>query len=121
MKIIKTENYIKKENPTPGKFYRADVLTAVDQAKEIGGIFGLLAPGTQVPYHYHEKRESIIILISGEAVEIVEGKEFPVKAGDILFIPPIEKHSIVNRSAKDVRYIEFWTYPPASADFVEVK
>lgn len=119
MKIIKTEDYVKKENPTPGKTFRSDLITSEDKAKEVGGMFAILAPGTQVPYHYHEKRESIIMLISGEAIEILEGKEIPVKAGDVLFVPAIEKHAIVNRSSKEVRYIEFWT--PAPHDFVEVK
>ena len=48
MKIIKTEDYIKKENPTPGKFYRSDVLTNEDQAKEIGGIFGFSLPAPRL-------------------------------------------------------------------------
>jgi len=33
-----------------------------------------------VPYHYHNDRESVIIAISGRATEVIEGKEFPVKA-----------------------------------------
>jgi len=121
MKRFKIDDFIRLVNPTPGKFYRTEILTREDQAKEIGGMFGLLAPGTQVPYHYHEKRESIIVFIYGEAVEVVEGEEFSVKAGDVLFFPPMEKHGMINRSDDDVRYIEFWTHPPAQADFVVVK
>lgn len=83
--------------------YRSEILTPEHQAKDLGGIFGLLLPGNQVPYHYHKNRESIIIVISGEAIEIIEGKEFPIKAGDVLFIPPGEKHTVVNRSGKDFR------------------
>ena len=44
-----------------------------------------------------------------------------VKAGDVLYIPPGEKHQTINRSAKDFRYLEFYTCPPIGADFVEVK
>ena len=71
-----------------------------------------------MPYHYHEKRESLIFIISGEAVEIAGGKEFPVKAGDVIYIPAVEKHKIVNRSDTDVRYLEFYT--PIKRDFIEV-
>jgi len=67
------------KNPTPGQRYRNEILTAEHQAKDLGGILSVLAPGTSPPYHYHEKRESIIIAISGEAVEILEGKEPPSK------------------------------------------
>jgi len=49
-------------------------------------MFGLLVAGSQVPYHYHNNRESIIIVIRGEAAEVIEGKEIPVRAGDVLFI-----------------------------------
>ena len=121
MKIFKSEEYIKMANPTPGKPYRPEVLTKDHQAKNVGGMFGLLVPGSQVPYHYHNNRESIIIVISGEATEVVEGKEIPIKAGDILFIPAGEKHAMINGSNQDFRYLEFFTCPPLSADFMEVK
>jgi len=121
MKIFKTADYIKMENPTPGKPYKPDLFTLEDKVKNISGIFGLLVPGSQVPYHYHNQRESIIVVISGEATEIIEGKEIPIKAGDVLYIPAKEKHTTVNRSTKDFRYLEFFTSPPGVVDFVEVK
>ena len=121
MKIFESEEYVKMANPTPGKPYRPEVLTKEHQAKNLGGMFGLLVAGSQVPYHYHNNRESIIIVMSGEATEVIEGKEIPVKAGDVLFIPPGEKHAIENRSNRDLRYIEFFTHPPGKVDFVEVK
>jgi len=121
MKIFKSEEYIKMQNPTPGKPFRPEILTKEHNAKNIGGMFGLLVPGSQVPYHYHNNRESIIIVISGEAIEVIEGKEIPIKVGDVLYVPAGEKHTTINRSNKDFRYLEFYTYPPVMADFVEVK
>jgi quercetin dioxygenase-like cupin family protein len=121
MKVFKSDEYVRMANPTPGQPYRPEILTKEHQAKNLGGMFGLLVAGSQVPYHYHNYRESIIIVISGEAIEVVEGKEIPIKAGDILFIPAGEKHAMINRSNQDFRYLEFFTCPPLSADFVEVK
>jgi quercetin dioxygenase-like cupin family protein len=121
MKIFKTEEYINKENPNPGNPYRPEILTEEHNAKSLGGMFGLLVPGSQVPYHYHNNRESIIIAISGEAIEVIEGEEIPIKAGNVLHIPAREKHTTINRSDKDFRYLEFFTCPPLTADFVEVK
>jgi len=121
MKVFKSEEYIKMANPTPGKPYRPEILTKEHQAKNLGGMFGLLVAGSQVPYHYHNNRESIIIAISGEATEVIEGKESPIKAGDVLFIPAGEKHTTINRSKQDFRYLEFFTYPPIGSDFIEVK
>jgi oxalate decarboxylase/phosphoglucose isomerase-like protein (cupin superfamily) len=121
MKIFKIEEYINMENPNPGEPYRPEILTTEHKANDLGGMFGLLPPGSQVPYHYHNNRESIIIVISGEATEIIEGEEIPIKAGDVIYIPTREKHMTLNRSDKDFRYLEFFTCPPLTADFVEVK
>ena len=121
MKIFKTSEFIKAENPTPGELFRSDILTREDKAREIGGILAILEPGNQVPYHYHENRESIIVVISGEAMENVEGEEFPIRKGDVLFIPSMEKHGMINESDEDVRYIEFWTYPHLTTDFIKVE
>jgi quercetin dioxygenase-like cupin family protein len=118
MEIYKTEEFIQMENPTPGERYKGKILTNEHKAKELNGIFGVLGPGNQVPYHYHKERESLIIVISGEATEIVEGKEFPIKAGDVIFLLSGEKHMMVNRSNKDIRYLEF--YSPVKPDRVEV-
>ena len=121
MKIFKSEEYIKMANPNPGKSYRPEILFKEDQAKNLGGMFGLLVASSQVPYHYHNNCESIIIVISGEATEVVENEEIPIRAGDVLFIPAGEKHATINRSNQDFRYLEFFTFPPLAADFVEVK
>jgi len=120
LKRFRIEDYRNRENPIPGKPYRPEILSLEDQAKELGGMFGLLPSGKQVPYHYHRNRESILVIIGGEGIEVVEGKEIPIREGDILFIPAGEKHMILNRSDKDLRYLEFFTWPPVTADFVEV-
>ena len=118
MKLYRTSEYIEQENPTPGQRYRAEVLTESDLAKRLAGIFIILPAGEQVPYHYHQTRESLIYIVSGEGIENVEGQEFPVKAGDVLFIPANERHTIMNRSNQDLRYLEF--YSPIEKDFIEV-
>jgi quercetin dioxygenase-like cupin family protein len=120
LRLYRIEEYLQRENPNPGQRFRADILTPAQAAKDLGGVFVVLPPGTQVPYHYHRKRESIIMAIAGEAVEVVEGQETLIHAGDVLFLPPEEKHMIMNRSDKDFRFLEFFTQPPVMADFVEV-
>ena len=121
MEIFRIEEFIKVENPNPNTRTVQEILTKEQNTENLGGMFGLLVPGSQVPYHFHNKRESLIIAISGEATEIVEGKETPIKANDILYIPAGEKHMTVNRTDKEFRYLEFFTCPPVTTDFVEVK
>ena len=108
------------ENPTQGKSFRPEILTTEHGAKDLGGMFGLLPSGTQVPYHYHTKRESVITVISGNGIEIMDGEEIPISAGDVFFIPAGVKHTTINNSEKDLRYLEFYTQPPVGSDFVEV-
>ncbi len=117
MKLLRIGEFAQMKNPTNGR-YKLETLTSVDSAENFGGHFGILPPGDEAPYHYHEHRESIIVPVSGESIEIVEGKEFLIKPGDVLFIPAGEKHGAVNRSNQEFRFLEFFT-PPAR-DIVEV-
>jgi uncharacterized cupin superfamily protein len=120
MKRFKMADYVQMENPTPGETFRPEILTDKHGAKDLGGMFGLLPPGTQVPYHYHNKRESVIMIISGEGIEIMDGEEISISTGDVFFIPVGVKHTTINNSENDLRYLEFYTQPPVGADFVEV-
>jgi len=123
-KLFKTGELKEMKSPTPAELYRLNVLTEQDDAKNLGGIFGIMPPappGAKPEYHYHKNRESVIIVVSGEATEMIEGKEVPLKVGDMIFIRPMVKHTILNRSGKDFRYIEFFTHPPVMSDFVPVK
>jgi quercetin dioxygenase-like cupin family protein len=118
MKIYHPEELTVIKNPTPGVRHRLNILTEEQNAKALAGHFSLIPPGKDVPCHYHEKRESLIFLIAGELIEIVEGNEFSVKAGDVIFIAAGEKHKTENRSDRDARYIEFFT--PTVTDFITV-
>ena len=121
MKIIKFEDLRNIENPAPGAPYRPEISLDGDRFKNIGGMFGLLVPGSQVPYHYHKDRESILIPISGEAVEIVEGKETVVHPGDVLLIPAGKNMPLSIVPAKTSDSSSFFTCPPLSADFIKVE
>ena len=121
MKIFKGGEFAGMKNPTPGKTYKKDLLKELN-AQGLYGVFGLVVPGGQGgALHYHERGEHIIVIVSGEGVEIVEGAEFPVKAGDVLFVPAGEKHTIVNRSDKELRYLGFMTNTPGKADKIDLK
>ncbi len=119
MKVFKAEEFVRFKVPEPNQVYRAPTLTEEDDAKDLFGIFGVSPPGRdgRDHYHYHEKRESIFVVISGEATVIVEGKETQVKAGDMFFIPAKVAHTLANKSGKEFRILEFCTCPPVKSDF----
>ena len=112
MEIYDFKEYVKLKNPKPGTRFSQNILTDKQGGKKLGGIMVVLPPGEEVVYHYHKERESLLIGISGEATEIIEGKEIPFQANEVLFIPALEKHGMVNRSGKEFRYLEFFTTPP---------
>ncbi len=121
MIVFRREEFLGRENPTPGKTHRTEILSPEEKAKELGGLFGVMVVGGHGNYHYHERRESVIFILQGEGAERHEGGEIPVKAGDVIFIPPGEKHMLMNKSDRDLRYLEFFTHPPMKADFIEVR
>lgn len=122
-KVIRTEDFTNMDNPSPGQRLLLKVLTEEDRAKHLGGIFSILppaAPAAEPAYHYHKNRESIIQILSGDATEMVEGKAIPLKPGDVIFIPPNIKHTLLNSSSTgELKYIEF--YSPPAPDSVQVK
>jgi mannose-6-phosphate isomerase-like protein (cupin superfamily) len=124
-KLFQGDDFIKMVSPTPDKLHRIEILTTDKEgAKALNGIFGIMpsAPAETKPsYHYHNTRESVIMVLQGEGTAWVEGQPVSLEAGDVIFYPPKVKHSIVNTSGRDFRYIEFFTSPPLMSDFVPVK
>lgn len=59
MRVYKTQDSINMKNQNPGKPYRPEILTSEHNAKDLGGMFGLLRPGCEVPNYYHNRRESV--------------------------------------------------------------
>ena len=53
MKVFKVGDFLKLNNPTPGRTYREDTLTKELGAQELGGLFGIIVAGAQGEYHYH--------------------------------------------------------------------
>ena len=47
--------------------------------------------------HSHDDMEEIYYFISGEGVMIVGDDEFPVKAGDALYVPPGAYHTTIQK------------------------
>jgi mannose-6-phosphate isomerase-like protein (cupin superfamily) len=118
MKLFRKEDFLAVTNQVPTQVYRGNILTADDDANSLGGLFITIPPRVEGQFHYHKKRESIQIFLSGEAVGCFEDKEVPVMAGDVVYIPPGEKHRVSNRSGSEVRFLEFFTEPPVESDFV---
>lgn len=121
-KLIRTGDFISAPNPNPGQRARLEILSVQDGAHSLNGIMGIIpASGTpsKPAYHYHRHRESIIQILSGKGIEMIEGEPVALGPGDVIFIPPNVKHTLLNDSAtEDLKYMEFYT--PVGPDSVRV-
>jgi quercetin dioxygenase-like cupin family protein len=122
-KVISTRDFIKSVNPKPGERVRVEILNEkVDQARNLNGILASIpaaTPGAKPAYHYHKNRESVIQILSGDATEMIEGKPVPLKPGDVIYIAPNVRHTMMNNSStQEVKYMEFFS--PIAPDSVQV-
>ena len=77
-----------------------------DQAiKEISRL--TLQPGDSIGYHKHVTNEDTYIIVSGEgSFKDKDGKDYPVKAGDITIVRKGESHGIANTGKVPLIFID---------------
>jgi quercetin dioxygenase-like cupin family protein len=56
------------------------------------------------PFHSHPWEHEVFIL-EGEGLAVGEGEERKFRAGDVIFIPPNEKHQLKNNGKKTVKFL----------------
>lgn len=69
--------------------------------KELAGQCGLYAkvilePGCSLGYHFHHSESETYYILAGQGTYNDNGKNIPVKAGDVTFCPDGEGHSLEN-------------------------
>jgi quercetin dioxygenase-like cupin family protein len=63
-----------------------------------------MEPGGHSPFHSHPWEHEVFIL-EGEGLVVGEQEERKFKAGDVIFIPPNEKHQFKNNDEKIVKFL----------------
>lgn len=71
------------------------------------------APGSAIPFHSHNCEESVM-LVEGEAVLDIDGREIRLQPLDTTWIPPNVSHRFRNASQTQPMKI-FWTYARVDA------
>ena len=87
-------------------------LSAGTAATKLGAGIDVLAPGKRsCPYHLHHAQEEMFVILEGEGSLRVAGEMVPVKAGDVVFIPPGPEypHQFINTSDAPMRYLSIST------------
>ena len=81
-------------------------------AKKLGASIDVLAPGKRgCPYHLHHAQEEMFVVLEGSGTLRVAGESLPVRAGDVIFIPPGPEypHQIINTSSEPLKYLSVST------------
>jgi uncharacterized cupin superfamily protein len=81
-------------------------------ALKLGASIDTLPPGKRgCPYHFHHAQEELFIVLEGTGTLRVAGEMLPLRAGDVVFIPPGPQfpHQIINTSDAPLRFISVST------------
>ncbi len=81
-------------------------------AKKLGASIDTVAPGRQsCPYHFHHAQEELFVVLEGSGTLRVAGEHLPLRAGDVVFIPPGPDypHHILNTSDQPLKYLSIST------------
>ena len=87
-------------------------LTAGTVATKLGAAIDVVAPGQMsCPYHSHYAQEEMFIILEGEGTLRVAGERVPVRAGDVITIPPGPEypHHLINTSSAPLKYLSIST------------
>jgi mannose-6-phosphate isomerase-like protein (cupin superfamily) len=85
-------------------------------AKNLDVHVNVLNPGVRKgSVHYHNTIENVYVIIEGKGVIVdKDGKEFPVKAGQAVFLKPgegVDTHEILNTGKNPLRLVEIYSPP----------
>lgn len=86
----------------------AQRLRAVTGLTQFGTNIVKLAPGAwSSQRHWHSKEDEFVVMLSGEAVLVTEGREEPMRPGDCAAFPAglADAHHLVNRSDADATFL----------------
>jgi mannose-1-phosphate guanylyltransferase len=86
-----------------GRYRVLDYLTWPD-GREVLTKRIVVEAGKNLSYQYHELRDEVWTVVSGEGEAVIDGRLVHVKAGDVLHIPKERRHSL--RATTDLVIIE---------------
>ncbi len=87
-------------------------ITPGTAATKLGASIDVLAPGKRgCPYHLHHAQEEMFVILEGEGTLRVAGEMLPLRAGDVVFIPPGPEypHQIINTSDAPLKFLSIST------------
>jgi uncharacterized cupin superfamily protein len=117
-KLIRNFNEIGLEESTRAPLYDGSRSGSVagkracTVATKLGAGVDIVPPGKRsCPYHFHYAQEEMFVILEGEGTLRVAGEMIPIRAGDVIGIPPGPEypHQIINTSNAPLKYLSIST------------
>ena len=77
------------------------------QAKLLGIGLTTIHPGSSIGVHQHANNEEIYLILSGQGVATLDGREQRVRPGDVMVNHPHCSHGLRNDSTEELRIFAF--------------
>lgn len=81
-------------------------------AGKLGASIDTVPPGQRsCPYHFHYAQEEMFVVLEGSGTLRVADEMLPLRAGDVIFIPPGPEypHQLINTSDAPLKYLSIST------------
>ena len=113
-RLVRNVDEVKLERQQRAPLYdtRCGGVTDGTAATKLGAGFDILEPGKiGCPYHYHLAQEEMFVILEGEGTLRVAGERVPVRAGDVIVIPPGPEypHHLINTGTVPMKYLSIST------------
>ncbi|HQR54915.1 MAG TPA: cupin domain-containing protein [Burkholderiaceae bacterium] len=117
-KLIRNFNEIELETSTRAPLYDGSRSGGVagqrvgTVARKLGAGVDIVPPGKRAcPYHFHYAQEEMFVVLEGEGTLRVAGEMIPIRAGDVIGIPPGPEypHQIINTSNAPLKFLSIST------------
>jgi mannose-6-phosphate isomerase-like protein (cupin superfamily) len=118
--MVKIVNIDKAPTQNIGDRGHSIKLVNKDMGSEILDVhINTLKPGIPGVYHYHEKIENVYIPIKGKGRLVVNGNEYIIEKGVVVFLKPGDKHEI--SAFGDEEFSMFEIYSSIERDYIPVE
>jgi quercetin dioxygenase-like cupin family protein len=78
------------------------LVSVLIEGKDTGGVLSVMEivarPGTEPPYHVHEREDECLYILEGHISVMIDGDVFEVTPGDTIFMPRQVPHTFRIRS-----------------------
>jgi uncharacterized cupin superfamily protein len=113
-RLVRNINEVALEHQERAPLYdtRCGGVTDGTAATKLGAGFDILEPGKiGCPYHYHLAQEEMFVILEGEGTLRVAGERVPVRAGDVIVIPPGPEypHHLINTGTVPMKFLSIST------------